>query len=654
MIFLNSCTYRPPSYSSFEEYPVYTQNDWEVVYQPDRTTFRIWSPVAEAAEVLIYKQWDDSIPVSIHKMEPSVYGTWLATCKGDLNSMFYTFRIKHEGIWLNESPGVFAKATGVNGQRGFIFDPKQSNPEGWDSYVRPGLKSFSDIILYELHIRDLSINPNSGIRHPGKFLGLAEENTLSSEGLYTGLSHMVELGVTHIHILPAFDFRSIDETKLSENKYNWGYDPQNYNLPEGSFSTDPYQPLQRIREMKQMIMQMHKNGLRVVMDVVYNHTGETENSVFNLTVPGYFYRKNEQGSWSNASGCGNEIASERAMVRHYIIESVKYWAREYHIDGFRFDLMGIHDIETMNQIKSALSEIDPSIFVYGEGWLAGDSPLPENQRAIKNNVSMMPDIAVFCDEMRDGIKGHWGTYTDKGFVSGKPGQTESVKFGIVGAIKHQDVDYSKVNYSKKAWAAGPLQCINYVSCHDNHTLWDRFMLSCPEASKTELIKMNRLSNFIVLTSQGIPFLHNGVEFMRSKKGVENSFESPDNINQVDWSLKHLFTEEVAFYKQLIQLRKNHPALKMETALDVNKNLRFIPGMPEEIIAYTLNGAAVGDSWKHWTIVINAGKSVYQFKSDSGNYRIVYDGSNFFSDNQKVLSKPSIEVPAISAVIIVKD
>ena len=649
-----SCTYSPPVFSSFDDYPIYSERDLEMVYTPEKTGFRIWSPAAEAAEVIIYNQWNDSIASRIIKMEPAVSGTWMATYKGDNIGKYYTFKVKYQGKWLAESPGIYAKATSVNGKKAYIFDPSQTNPKDWSTDVKPKLNSFADIVLYELQIRDMSINPNSGIKEKGKYVGLAEENTVNADGFSTGLAHLKEMGVTHIHILPCFDFRSIDETRLSENKYNWGYDPENFNIPEGSFSTDPYDPIIRVIEMKQMIQNMHKNGMRVVMDVVYNHTGVSKNSNFNRIAPGYFYRQTKDGKFSNASGCGNETASERPMMRQYIVESVKYWVKEYHIDGFRFDLMGIHDVETMNLVKNELQQIDPTLFVYGEGWLAGDSPLPEKLRAIKSNIPLMPGIAAFCDEMRDGLKGHWGDLLDRGFVSGKPNMEESVKFGIVGASKHQDIDYSRVNYSKSPWTISPLQCINYVSCHDNHTLYDKLRLSVPEASQLDLIKMNRLANLIVLTSQGIPFLHNGVEFLRSKKGVENSFESPDDINQIDWNLKTINSSEVVFYKNLIQLRKAHPAFRMCSAEEVNKNLRFLKGIEPGVIAYTINARSVGDTWNKVLLIFNGNSEPVQVKCPQPGYKILYDGFRFVNDSIPFESAQMVKVPAISGMILVVD
>ncbi|MEK7257343.1 MAG: type I pullulanase, partial [Bacteroidota bacterium] len=429
-------------------------------------------------------------------------------------------------------------------------------------------------------------------------------------------------GITHVHMLPSYDFRSIDESKLSENKFNWGYDPENYNTPEGSFSTDPSDGRVRIREFKQVVKMLHDNGLRVIMDVVYNHTGATEESVFNRIAPGHYYRKNYDGTWSNASACGNETASEKPMVRKFMLESMLYWVNEYHVDGFRVDLMGIHDIETMNLIASELRKIDPSIFIYGEGWTAGGSPLPEELRAVKANVLKLDGIAAFSDEFRDGVKGHVFKPEERGFVSGFEGLEESVKFGIAGAVQHPQVDLAKVNYTQKFWAKQPTQCINYVSCHDNHTLWDRLKNSCPGEPESELLKMAKLAQTIVFTSQGVPFLHAGEEFVRTKKGVENSFQSPDDINQIDWTNKDKYGELYSYHKDLIRLRKRHPAFRLGDAELVRKHLQFLQIPEKNMIGYLLKDNANGDRWKNILVIFNGNKAEKSITIPAGNWKMV--------------------------------
>ena len=470
-----------------------------------------------------------------------------------------------------------------------------------------------------MHVRDASISPHSGIALKGKFLGLTEKGTKNPAGLSTGLDHLKELGVTHIHLLPSYDFYTIDETQPNKPQYNWGYDPLNYNVPEGSYSTNARDGLTRIREFKELIKTFHDNGLRVVMDVVYNHTMLTQDSWFNQIAPGYYYRQNKDGTFSNATACNNETASERPMMRKYILESVKYWVKEYHVDGFRFDLMGVHDIETMNLIAKELRAIKPDILLYGEGWTAGASPLPDDLRALKKNASKLDDIAVFSDDIRDGIKGSVFDAKDRGFASGKKGMEESMKFGIVAATNHPQVRFDSVNYSKAPYALSPAQVVTYCECHDNNVLFDKLKISCPEATEQQLREMHKLALTIVLSSQGISFLHAGTEFLRSKKGVENSFESGDSINAIDWDLKTRNKDVFLYTQKLIEMRKSHPAFRMTTAADIAANLHFLSSSGN-LISYTLNGAAAGDKWKNIFVAFNGSSHAKQLVLPAGKWK----------------------------------
>jgi pullulanase len=546
-------------------------------------------------------------------------------------------------------PDPYAKAVGVNGKERMIIDLKQSNPKGWGNDKSPAFSLLpgkrgvggeaTDAVIYELHVRDASIAANSGIKNKGKFLGLTETGTKNSEGLSTGLDHLKDLGVTHIHLLPVFDFYSINEAKPDSPQYNWGYDPLNYNTTEGSYSTNPYDGISRIKEFKQLIKAFHENGLRVVMDVVYNHTMFTENSVFNQLVPGYYYRQARDGKFSNATACGNETASERAMMRKFMLESVKYWVQEYHVDGFRFDLMGVHDIATMNLISKELHRIKPGILLYGEGWTAGACPLPDSLRAIKANAAKLDGIAVFSDDIRDGIKGSVFNSNDKGFSSGKPGLEESIKFGIVASCKHPQVDYTKVNYSKAPYAAGPYNTITYAECHDNHVLWDKLAISAPDATEAQRKEMHKLALSIVLTSQGISFLHAGTEFLRTKKGNENSYNAGDSINAIDWSLKTKNHDVFEYVKALIKMRKDHPAFRMKTAKQIAANITFMGKLPEGVIAYTINGAAVKDKWSNIFVLLNGSnrERVFTLPSSPREWK-VYINNNRMAGNKKQSSK----------------
>lgn len=612
-------------------YPVYSGADLGLNYSSSSSSFRVWSPNAEAIELLFYKDGDASPSFRTINMDRSKDGTWFSQVTEDLNGIYYCFRAKFKGKWNNPVPDPYAKAVGVNGKRAMVMDLKNSNPAGWqnDQINQIPLEP-TDAIIYELHIRDASISPNSGIKNKGKYLGLAELGTKSPEGELTGLSHIKELGITHVHLLPFFDYNSVDERKGAPVQYNWGYDPLNYNAPEGSYSTDAYTPLTRIRELKQMIMAFHNQGIKVVFDAVYNHTGLTEHSYFNELVPGYYYRHKADGSLSDATACGNETASEKPMMRKFMIESLKYWVKEFHIDGFRFDLMGVHDLETMNLISKELHELNPGILLYGEGWTAGSSPLPDSQRALKKNVSDLHGIAVFSDDIRDGIKGSVFDIKDRGFATGKPGMEETVKFGIVAALPHPQIDYNQVNYSKKPYATEPSQVVTYAECHDNNTLWDKIELSCPDVDKGEREKMHKLALTIVLTSQGIPFLHAGTEFFRTKFGVENSYKSPDSINQINWSEKSIHKDLFNYIQQLINLRKAHPALRMHDAKLILTNIHFSENLPSNVIAYQIDANGTGDKWKGFYIALNGSEANQSIPLPDGTWKNALDNGKTYS------------------------
>ena len=639
-------------YSAFE---TYDGDDLELVVDAKGTHFALWSPEAQEAKVIIYPTDRNSTPVDTMVMTRGEKGVWRASVPDKLYGRFYTFSIKHNGKWLAETPGVWAKALGTNGERAAIIDFKTTDPEGWNVDKGPSIKNIHDAVLYEMHHRDFSVHPSSGIVNKGKFLALTEHGTVSPAGDKTGIDHLKELGVTHVHILPSYDFNSVDETQLPSNRYNWGYDPVNYNTPEGSYSTNPADPQARIREMKKMVKSLHDAGIGVVMDVVYNHTALNDDSNFSLTAPGYYYRHRADGSYSDASGCGNETASEREQMRNFIVNSVKYWAKEYHIDGFRFDLMAIHDTTTMNDVVKALKEVNPDIFVYGEGWTAGDSPLPVGQRALKDNVAAMPGVAVFSDDIRDAVKGHYSDATDRGFATGKPGNEETVKIGIVGATAHPQVDYSKGNNSKKPYALAPTQVINYVSCHDDLMLTDKLAKSMPDADTAGRQRADKLAQTIIFTSQGTPFIFAGEEIFRDKRGVHNSYKSPDSINAIDWTLKSENGDIYNYYRELIALRKGHPAFRMTTADDVARHLVFddVKGEPN-LISYSLKDYANGDSWKEIKVVFNGSEETKKVKIGRGEWLVVARDGQLKSDGMGHIKGGNIEVAPCSALILAKE
>lgn len=579
----------------------------EVSYSPKQTTFKLNAP--KKPTLRIYEAGRGGKVEKKIKMKQTSENVWETTISGDLKGKFYTF-----DIGRGETPGVFAKAVGINGKRGAIVDMQTTNPSGWNSDRRLTLKSPADLIIYEMHHRDFSVDASSGLVNKGKFLALTEQKAIK---------HLKELGVNAVHILPSYDFASIDESNTTTPQYNWGYDPLNYNVPEGSYSFDAEQPTRRILEFKQMVQALHKAGIRVILDVVYNHTFDIEGGNFDRTFPMAYYRYTADGKPSNGSGCGNETASEKPLMRQFILESMKYWATEYHIDGFRVDLMGIHDIETMNLIRKELTAIDPNIFIYGEGWTAGTCAYPTEKLALKAHIKQMPGIAAFSDELRDALRGPFSDDKQAAFLGGIAGFEESIKAGIAGMIAHPQVDYTKVNYTKEAWANEPTQMISYVSCHDDMCLVDRLKASIPEAAydMEEVIRLNQLAQTAVFTSQGIPFMLSGEEMLRDKKGVHNSFNSSDEINHLDWNNLKKYPQVFAYYKGLIQMRKAHPAFRLGIAELVRKHLEFLPTQ-DCLVAFRLKNHAGGDKWNNIYVVLNGSTNLQSVNIPKGKYTIV--------------------------------
>jgi pullulanase len=628
----------------------------EVNYTAQQTTFRLFAPAdAKKVVVRIYREGQGGKALKTIKMTLKD-GIWTATAEGDLMNKFYTF-----DMGRGECPGVFAKAVGVNGKRGAIIDKEKTFPEHWCCDQHPVIKSPADLVIYEMHHRDFSIaRPDA--QYPGKFLALTEQ---------WAIDHLKSLGVNAVHILPSYDYGSVDETRLSDNKYNWGYDPVNYNVPEGGYSTNPYDPVCRIREFKEMVHALHEAGIAVILDVVYNHTYDIEHSNFQCTYPDYYYRMVDDGGqmvngklsnrkYSNGSGCGNETASEKPMMRRFMIESVKYWYNEFRVDGFRFDLMGCHDIETMNAIRAELNKLDPSIFIYGEGWSAGACALPNEKLGMKANIPQMPGIAAFSDEMRDALRGPFSDDTVSGWLgrlnTNKPGQfpgdveVESLKFGIVGGISHPQVNMKKVNYSQKPWAIEPTQMLAYVSCHDDMCLVDRLKASIPNLSQVELIRLDLLAQTAVFTSQGIPFMLSGEELLRTKQGVHNSFESPDSINHLDWRNKERFPQVFKYYSDLIALRRNHPAFRLGDADLVRKHLEFLDA-PSGVVAFRLKNYAGRDDWRNIIVILNPTRSIATVNIPKGMYTVVCkDGAIDEDSTEKIFGRRTTVSPQ-SALIL---
>ena len=616
----------------------------ECVYSVEMTKFAVWSPDADAAQLKLYRSAQDNNPFSTYEMSKSEDGLWKVTVEGDIKGVFYAFQIKMNGQWLEETAGIAAKAVGVNGWRGAVIDWAETNPEGWEEDKSPVVKP-SDIIVYELQHRDFSIHPTSGIDNKGKYLALTEGGATNPDGLATGIDHLKELGVTYVQLLPSTDFATIDETRLEQNTYNWGYEPLNYNAVEGSFSTDPYNPVTRILEFKKMVQALHRAGIRVILDVVYNHTTNASTTGFERTMPGYFYRMNPDGTFCNGSGCGNETASEKEMFRKYMVESLEWWMKEYHIDGFRFDLMAIHDIQTMNLISERLHAIDPDVVIYGEGWAACDPAYPADSIALKVNTYKLDKVGAFSDNIRDAVRGPLGC-ENAGFMDGVPGNKENVEFGIAGGVEHPQV-------SVERWTSNPLQHVSYVSCHDDHCLRDRLEIAT-KASEADRLNMVKLAQTAVYTSQGIPFIFNGEELYRHKQGVKNSYNKPDSINAIDWTYKTKYKDLVDYYAALAAIRHAHPGFCLGDAELVREKLQFIDVEDPCVVAFRIDGLEGIDSAKSLTVLLNGSKKSASVSIPEGQYIVLAQNGKADADGMGAYSGSTIKASATSATILAEN
>ena len=613
----------------------------ECIYKGNKTEFAVWAPVAETAQLKLYKSASDQDAFMTVDMKLGKDGLWKAVVREDLNGSFYTFQIKKNGEWLPETAGIAAKAVGVNGWRGAVVDWDETDPEGWAEDKSPEIKP-SDIIVYEMHHRDFSVHETSGVSNKGKYLALTEEGTRNPDGLATGIDHLKELGVTYVQLLPSTDFITVDEEHLENNQYNWGYDPFNYNAVEGSYSTDPFNPVTRIKEFKQMIQSLHKAGIRVILDVVYNHTTDASKTGFERTMPGYFYRMRPDGTYYDGSGCGNETASEQAMFRKYMIESLEWWMKEYHIDGFRFDLMAIHDIETMNIISERLHAIDPAVLLYGEGWAAMAPAFPEDKIALKVNTHMLDKVGAFSDNIRDAVRGPLGC-ENAGFMDGVEGNKANVEFGIAGGVEHPQV-------SVEHWTNNPLQHVSYVSCHDDHCLRDR-LEEATKASEAERLAMVKLAQTAVYTSQGIPFIFNGEELYRHKQGVKNSYNKPDSINAIDWTYKTQYKDLVDYYAALAAIRHEHPGFCLADAELVREKLQFIEVDDPCVVAFRINDLSGIDPSRSLTVVLNGSKKPVKIDIPAGNYVVLAQNGVADPDGLGAFSGRTITAAPTSATIL---
>jgi len=637
------------STEKFEEEYTYTGKDLGATYTKDKTSFRVWAPTADAVSVRLYQGGQEGKDDLIEEltMTADVNGTWVAEKSGDLHGTYYTYLVTLGDV-QNEACDPYARTTGVNGKRAMVIDLDSTDPEGWENDKNPNAdKTFNDAVIYELHVRDMSIDKAAGIKNRGKYLAFTETGTTNAEGVPTGIDHIKNLGVTHVHLLPVYDYGSVDETKSTVPQFNWGYDPVNYNVPEGSYSTDAYNGEVRVKEFKQMVQAMHNNGISVVMDVVYNHVYSAADFCFNKIVPQYFSRIDENGKYSNGSGCGNDTASERSMVKKYIVESVLYWVEEYHIDGFRFDLVGLLDTETINEIVETVHAVRPDVVFYGEGWSMQTNVTKFGyQMATQVNSKMTPGFAYFSDTIRDALKGSVFNNTEKGFISGATGKESTLESCFMGLAY--------------PWCSSPTQSVNYASCHDNMTLFDRIVNSTPDASREDQIKMNNLAAAIYMTSQGIPFVHAGEEMLRSKPTKdggfdENSYASPDSVNKLKWDDLNSkeYQDVYKYYQGLIAFRKEHAALRMTTAKDVKDNITALEGLDKNVMAFQINGGVNGEVADNLFVIFNANETETEVTLPEGKWNVYIDDKNAGTEVLRS-AKGTVKVAPISALVLCQD
>ena len=600
----------------------YTGNDLGATYKKDKTVFKVWSPLADEAAVLLYHKCTDEKPYRRLPMTKSKEGVWSKVAHGDLNGVYYTYQINHDGL-IEETIDIYAKTAGVNGIMGMVIDMEETNPAGWDSYEPIKLESYTDAVLYELHVRDFSIDESGHFCYKGRFLAFVEKGLVNDAGDPVGIDHIKDLGVTHVHLMPCFDYQTVDEADYHRPQFNWGYDPMNFNVPEGSYSTNPFNGKTRVAEFKRLIHALHSAGIGVIMDVVYNHTYATADSCFTKTFPKYYYRQwADTEYYANGSGCGNEVATERFMVRKYIVDSLVYWATEYKIDGFRFDLMGLYDKDTINIIYDTLHAINPNVIIYGEGWTGSDSALEYSKRAMKLNARHVPHAAFFSDDFRDTVKGNNFENGDRGYVNGTSGNEEYVKEIMCGRVKHPQIP----NLEKYAWTDTPQQTVNYVEAHDNLTLWDKLHYTNATEPTAVRIQMDKMAAAMVFLSQGIPFIQAGQEFLRSKPlpgGAydHNSYNAPDIVNSIKWNRKSEFIDVYNYYKGLIALRKAHTAFRFPTRELIGKNMNFFSRLPQKVVGFSLTGDC---SLEEIIVFLNPNNydiNLYAF----GKYNVYADG-----------------------------
>ena len=616
---------------SKEKY-LYSGSDLGNTYQQEATSFRLWAPTASEVQLLLFDSETGPLQRLV-EMLPGANGTWYVQVSGDFQNWYYLYSVTIQGR-TRYAVDPYVRAIAVNATRGMIIHLPETNPPGWneDSYV--ALAHPEDAVIYEVHVRDFSINPNSGMVNRGKYLAFTERGTKGPGEVATGVDHLKELGITHVQLLPIQEFASVDEN--APEQYNWGYDPRNFNVPEGAYATTP-RGTARITECKQMIQSLHNESIGVILDVVYNHTFAVRDSDFDKIVPQYYYRTDNAGNYTNGSGVGNEIAAERPMVQKFILDSLIYWVKEYHVDGFRFDLMALLGIDTMKKVSEALHAINPHVLLYGEPWTGSTSSLPATVLLTKGRQRGL-SVAVFNDNVRDALCGSVFDSTGRGFATGAEGFVDRIRRAVEGSIHD--------------FTASPGETINYVASHDNYTLWDKITLSNPEDNEADRIKMDELAQAVILTSQGIAFLHGGEEMLRTKGGNDNSYNAGDAVNQFDWSRKERYLKVSRYYACLIHLRRTHPAFRMLSASDIRTHLTFLDS-PENTVMFELSGHANGDSWNNMLVIYNPNKADMLCTLPPGNWTIVVSRDRI-SESYLGQISARVVVPGISCMVMYQD
>lgn len=648
---LTSCTeILKRTYKSYADYPVPSGDLTEMDYAPTKTSFSFWSPAADEVRLMLFRTGESGHAYRTVHMQAGSNGTWTVVVEGNLLNQYYTFNVKIKDKWYGDTPGLCAHAVSANGKRAAIIDITQTNPNGWEKDERPRLTSPANSIIYALHYRDFTADSTAHCRFGGKFLALTQHGTHNNEGLSTGIDHLKEMGITHVQLSPSYDFADIDENNLRRRKYSYGCNPLNYNVPEGSYSTRPGVPAARIKEFKQMVMALHKSGIRVIMEMSFNHVADAVSSNFERSAPGYFFRMKGK-KYEDGSGYGNETATERPMMRKFMVESIKYWMNEYHVDGFYFDMMGLTDLETMRAIRAAADDIDPSTLIYGDGTSPQKAALGIDSLAITANTYRMPGVGALSHELRNALLGPAEAHKP-GFLGGFPGNEETIRFTMAGAIANSQIKFYRVHDCKRAWAAEPTQLMSYVTPYNDYCLVDRLRASLANVTPLQQMKLSEMAQTAVLMSQGIPIIYCGDEMLRDKHMVRRSMNMSDTINDINWQLKSINSEVVEYIKGIIGLRLHHPAFRLGNTAQVRKNMIMLPTDPC-LVAFALINHAGGDTWGTIVVAFNTTLKYAKITVPEGLYTVVCNNGKVAEGGLGRLMGPEVGVPGQSALIMWK-